>query len=153
MERRNMIASSAWITRKGGCIPEGQQTVARSRCPLSLQLARLFVRETFKCNVGHYGRHVSSRIGQLSNMHTMLRIPYVHPRAKLQCRAISGPFGRPTLIYHFVGKRKRNVVAERTSCPSTLINHLNVNRAFHTQRVIREINFHRNMHINLETVI
>lgn len=74
--------------------------------------------QTFRAKVARCrplwkSRYPRASIGQLSNMHTMLRIPYVHPRAKLQCRVISGKTLRPcaTLIYHFeVGERKRNVV-------------------------------------------
>ena len=54
---------------------------------------------TYKCNGGRCEGYVSSPIAQLSDMHTMLRMPYVHPRAKLQCRTISAPFARVTLMY------------------------------------------------------
>lgn len=100
--------------RKRKRIKDGR---AMSRCHNARILARLgwLFAQKWR-DVGRYESHVTlapASIGQLSNMHTMLRIPYVHPRAKLQCRVISGKTLRPcaTLIYHFeAGERKRNVV-------------------------------------------
>lgn len=93
---------------------------AMSRCEAkSSRLGRLFAQK-WRRDVGRYetSRYPRASIGQLSNMHTMLRIPYVHPRVQSFNVALSrGKTLRScaTLIYHFeVGERKRNVAVSNT---------------------------------------
>lgn len=105
---------------------EVEQLQDRSRCPRRLKLARLL---SYKSNVDHYEGYVSSPIAQLSDMHTMLRIPYVHPRAKLQCRTISAPFVRATLMYDWVTKRKST--CPRMPRPFFLIDSVYINSRFY----------------------